>query len=148
MPIETEMPAGDGEIGGDCNLLSCAGPQERAVVANAERQAWNGSARGCPNANPVENGQFSGFSAVWAHFLCFRSHALRIGQRNGRRDCRGSIHAAKVVQISADTETKPFLFEWFKREIGRGIGGGRKDIPERETRASRDRSLPEWGMFR
>jgi hypothetical protein len=49
MPIQTEVTAGDGEVGGDGQFLAGAQAEQGAVVADAEAEA--GRLRGDPGAN-------------------------------------------------------------------------------------------------
>ena len=58
MPVEAEMAAGDGEVGGDGQLLAGGGMKESAVVADAELQLWTLGV-GCAKPNSAEQGQLT-----------------------------------------------------------------------------------------
>ncbi len=58
VPVEVEVAAGDGEIGGDGQLFAGSGTKEGAVIADAELQLWTLGV-GCANANSTEQGQLT-----------------------------------------------------------------------------------------
>jgi hypothetical protein len=65
VPIEAEVAAGDGEVGGDGQFLAWTQADEGAVVANAQAQTATGDVWRS-GANLGEKSSFSLFAAHWA----------------------------------------------------------------------------------
>jgi len=87
VPVEAEVAAGDGEVGGDGEFFAGTGTEQGAVVADAEAQeARGGLCRAA--ADLAEQGQFPELAYVQrdglprSHLLP-RSHSMRIGQIGG-----------------------------------------------------------------
>jgi hypothetical protein len=73
VPVEAKVAAGDGEIGGDGQLLAWAEAKQGAVVANAQPQPGSGRF-GRASANSGEQGQLTRLAKTpW-----IRPHLLRI----------------------------------------------------------------------
>ena len=59
VPVEAEVAAGDGEVGGDGQVVAGVGAEEGAVVADAQKQVGVGCLSRA-GANPGEQGQLAG----------------------------------------------------------------------------------------
>jgi hypothetical protein len=95
VPVEAEVLAVDGEVGGDGDLFAGAGSQERAVVADAEAKA-SLRPEGRTAADAPQQSQFAQVSSRFR--LGFPdSHLKRIRQTAGR------------VRIGASSAMKPLL---------------------------------------
>jgi uncharacterized protein len=101
MPVEAEVAAGDGEIGGDGQFLARAQAEQGAVVADAEAQSAAGHLRRA-TADLAEQGQFT-LLGVAQGMGRAGSHLLRIGQRGRER----GWEAGKSGRLSA-LRSNPF----------------------------------------
>src|ERR1035441_480448 len=87
VPVEAEVAAGDGKVGGDGEFFAGTRAEQGAVVADAEAQDAGGG-MGCAAADLAEQGQFpalavaQGAGLPGSHFLP-GSHSMRIGQTGG-----------------------------------------------------------------
>ena len=59
VPVQEKMAAFDGEIGGDGKFFAGAGPEQGAIVPDAESNLRPGQ-KGGAAANPVEQGELAG----------------------------------------------------------------------------------------
>jgi hypothetical protein len=100
MPVKPEVPAADAQIGGDGKLLSGAGTEKRAIVADTEPEH-----RGCSVGSAVADAANKGEFAV-AVFLDgtggARRHFLRIGHERGQ----GSGISGWKIKPFSDIELK------------------------------------------
>ena len=78
VPVEAEVTAGDGEVGGDGQFLAGARAEQGAVVADAQAQGAQGSLRRAA-ANMAEQGQFA-WLGITQGMGRPGSHSLSIGQ--------------------------------------------------------------------
>ena len=81
VPIETEVAAGDGEIGRNREFFIGSGAEQSAVVSNAEAQLGGGRLGGA-EANLLDQVQLGGTSGTWSGRIRLLSrawHGVRIG---------------------------------------------------------------------
>jgi hypothetical protein len=78
VPVQAEVPPCNGEIGGDSQFFASAGPDQGAIVANAEAQLVRGDASG-PTPNTGEQGQLT-LPISLSRYLLSAVHMLRIGE--------------------------------------------------------------------
>src|SRR5208282_6188291 len=114
LPIQPEVAAGDGKIGGHGQLLIGADAKQRAVVADAETQPAMSDAVGelrCPCADLLQHGQLARLAGMdllatrW-HVLQDRVRRLRSGTKSGigaipGNPSRARASDAKGVTINA-----------------------------------------------
>jgi hypothetical protein len=92
VPVEAEVAAGDGEVGGDGQFFAGTRTEQGAVVADAEAED-GAEGLGCAAADLAEQSQFAAMAVAWQGIGPLQWHSLRIGQTTEIRDQKSGIRA-------------------------------------------------------
>lgn len=89
VPVEAEVTAGNGKIGGDGEFFAGAGSEQGAVVADAEAEGGGGKASGL-SPDAANDFQFANGVAGW--------EAGQLGRDCLGSNCRAEGHCLRIIE--------------------------------------------------